>query len=304
LLQTFRQATNFRGMTMPRGSWTGVQRLFDPPRELPPDPVVVVGRADELARVLATRRPGEGVRTPAAALICGPAGVGKSTLAVRAGHRLAAAFPDGQIYIDVSDADGPVTPGLLVGRALRALGPTGDVPEHTDERIGRYRSLTAARRVLVIADGVSRAAQVRTLIPAGAGSALIAASRRQLRTLDAVSHIHLSSMTAGDAKALLAAYVGEERLDDAAATADLIGLCDRLPLALRIAAARLAARPGLTVDAQRAARRPPAGRSRVRGPVGAGKPRHQLCLSPGAEPARRSSVPAARQAARRLSGCA
>jgi DNA-binding SARP family transcriptional activator len=222
-------------------------QLVVPPRELPPEPAVVVGRTDELAKVLTALLPGKGAGTRCA-FICGAAGVGKSTLAIRAGHRLAAAFPDGQIYMDLS-ADAPATPGQLVGRALRALGPTGDVPESTDERIGRYRSLTAVQRVLIIVDGVSRAAQVRAVAPAGAGSALIAVSRRQLGTLEAVTHVHLSPMTAADARAFLTAYVGEERLGDAAATADLIELCDRLPLALRIAAARLASRPGLTVKA-------------------------------------------------------
>jgi DNA-binding SARP family transcriptional activator len=231
----------------------------EPPRELPPDPAVLVGRTEELGFVLAATRPGDRVRTPAAVLIYGERGSGKATLAARAGHHLSTAFPDGQIYIDLNGQES-ATAERLVGRALRALGsPAGEVPDELDERIGRYRSWIAARRVLVIVNGASSPAQIRPLIPTAPGSALIATSRERLETLDGVPRVHLGPLPAADARALLSAYVGEERLGDTAATARLIHLCDGLPLALRIVAAQLAARPELSVRtlAERLARNRP-----------------------------------------------
>lgn len=217
------------------------------PRELPPDPAVLVGRTEELGFVLAAARPDDRVRPRAAVLICGPAGSGKSTLAARAGHHLSTAFPDAQLYIDLK-GQGSATPERLVGRALRALGiPSAEVPDEVDERIGRYRSRVAARRVLVILDGASHPAHIRPLIPTGPGSALIATSRQRLDTLDGVPRIHLGPLPAADARALLAAYVDDGRLGDGAGIAELIRLCGGLPLALRIVAARLAARPDLPV---------------------------------------------------------
>ncbi|MEU4423281.1 AfsR/SARP family transcriptional regulator [Actinoplanes sp. NPDC024001] len=163
-----------------RGRAAGV----DVPRELPPDPAFLTGHADELAAVVAGAH-----RTPAVVVVHGPAGSGKTALVTRAGHRLAGAFPDGQIFAgagpDVSAPD-------LMARVLRALGvPSGEVPERADERIGRYRSLLAARRVLIVLDAATDIGQVRPLIPAAAGSALLVTSRRPLPMPEAVPHVAL-----------------------------------------------------------------------------------------------------------------
>lgn len=153
------------------------------PRELPPDPAFPTVRPGELAEVLAVAH-----RMPAAVVVHGPPGSGKSTLVTRAGHRLASAFPDGQIFIRparLSATD-------LMARVLRALGVApGDVPEHADERLGRYRSLLAARRVLVVVDGAAESEQVSPLIPARHGSALLVTSVAPLRMPEGVTQVAL-----------------------------------------------------------------------------------------------------------------
>ncbi|BAL89740.1 putative SARP-family transcriptional activator [Actinoplanes missouriensis 431] len=159
------------------------------PRELPPDPVFLTGHAGEIAAVLAAARPAAGERTPAAVVVHGPPGSGKSALVTRAGHRLADTFPDGQIF---AVAGAGVTAADLLGRALRALGvPPGEVPEQADERIGRYRSLLAARRVLIVVDGATSDDQVRPLIPAASGSALLVTSREPMLVGEGVPHVAL-----------------------------------------------------------------------------------------------------------------
>ncbi|MET3424884.1 DNA-binding SARP family transcriptional activator [Actinoplanes tereljensis] len=159
------------------------------PRELPPDPALFTGRAGELAAVLAAARPAPGRRAPAVVVVHGPPGSGKTALVTRAGHRLAHAFPDGQVFTeagpDVSAAD-------LMARVLRAFGvPAAEVPEHVDERIGRYRSLLAARRVLIVVHGAACAGQVRPLVPGSAGSALLVTSRCPLPMPEGVPHVEL-----------------------------------------------------------------------------------------------------------------
>jgi DNA-binding SARP family transcriptional activator len=160
------------------------------PRELPPDLLTAIGHADELTAVLTAARPAPDDPVPAAVVVHGPAGSGKSALVIRAAHRLADAFPDGQIFI--TPAGPEVSVGDLMARVLRALGvPPGEVPEQVDERLGRYRSLLAARRVLVVVDGAADAAQVWPLIPARHGSALLVASRAALRMPDGVPSVAL-----------------------------------------------------------------------------------------------------------------
>ncbi|MFR9780493.1 BTAD domain-containing putative transcriptional regulator [Micromonospora sp. MS34] len=215
------------------------------PRELPADPVTYVGRARETAEVAATVTGG----APAAVVVTGAAGSGKTTLAVRAAHAVSAEFPDGQVFVDLGYRTS-VKAGEVLARVLRALGvPAADVPDDTDERAGWFRSLVAGRRLLLVVDGVTRAAQVRPLLPAGPGPALIAVTQRHLGSLDGVRRVSLRPVGVARARDLLAAFAGPERLAaEPAATAELVRLCAGSVLALRIAGAQLGRRPDTPVS--------------------------------------------------------
>ncbi|MFU8854668.1 BTAD domain-containing putative transcriptional regulator [Micromonospora sp. SL1-18] len=214
------------------------------PRELPAGLDTFAARTRETADVAAALRG----PAPAAVVITGAAGSGKTVLAVRAAHQVAADFPDGQVFVDLGDRTA-VTSGEVLARVLRAVGVAStEVPEHGDERAGWFRSLAAGRRLLVVVDGVTRAAQVRPLLPAGPGPALIVVGSRRLGSLDGVRRVALRPLGAAQARDVLAAIAGRRRLTAGeAATAELVRLCAGSVLALRIAGARLARWPDMPV---------------------------------------------------------
>ncbi|MFJ6167340.1 BTAD domain-containing putative transcriptional regulator [Micromonospora orduensis] len=214
------------------------------PRELPATPATFVGRTRETSEILAAL----GDAAPAAVVVAGAAGSGKTALVVRAAHTVAGNFPDGQVFVDLG-YETAMTPGEVLARVLRALGVApADVPPNTDERAGWFRSLVARRRLLLVVDGVTRAAQVRQLLPAGPGPALIVVGQRHLSSLDGVRRVTLHPLDGVPAHDLLAAFAGPERLvADPAATAELARLCAGSVLALRIAGSRLAGSPAMPV---------------------------------------------------------
>ncbi|MER5337386.1 hypothetical protein [Micromonospora sp. NPDC002717] len=216
------------------------------PRELPANPVTFVGRGRETTEVVTALR----ATSPATVVVTGAFGSGKTALAVRAAHAVAADFPAGQVFVDLGTRTS-VSPGEVLARVLRAIGVApGDVPESTEERAGMFRSLVAGRRLLLVVDAVTRAAQVRPLLPAGPGPALLVVGQRRLGSLDGVRRVALRPHAAGDACDLLAALAGPERLAvDPAATEELVRLCAGSVLALRVAGTRLGARPRLSVTA-------------------------------------------------------
>ncbi|MGN9766572.1 BTAD domain-containing putative transcriptional regulator [Micromonospora sp. SD12] len=216
------------------------------PRELPAGLVTFVGRKRETDEITTALR----APTPATVVVTGAFGSGKTALAVRAAHAVAADFTDGQVYVDLNTRT-PAGPGEVLARVLRAIGVhPADVPANTDERAGWYRSLVAGRRLLLVVDGVTRAAQVRPLLPAGPGPGLVVVAQRRLGSLDGVRRVTLRPLAAADARDLLAALAGPERLAaDPAATGELVRLCAGSVLALRVAGTRLAARRRMPVDA-------------------------------------------------------
>ncbi|MEU8337109.1 AfsR/SARP family transcriptional regulator [Micromonospora tulbaghiae] len=215
------------------------------PRELPADPLTYVARTGETADVVAAVT----AATSAAVVVTGAPGSGKTALAVRAGHAVSALFPDGQVFVDLGYRTS-VTAGEVLARVLRAFGvPAADVPEKTDERAGWFRSLAAGRRLLLVVDGVTRASQVRPLLPAGPGPALITVAQRHLGSLDGVRRVALRPVGVAQARDLLATFAGPDRLAaEPAATADLVRICGGSVLALRIAGARLGRRSGAPVS--------------------------------------------------------
>jgi DNA-binding SARP family transcriptional activator len=235
------------------------------PRQLPPDVAGFTGREDLLAvlgRLLAPANgadggagdgAGRGTGTAVAA-IAGTAGVGKTALAVHAAHIAADNFPDGQLYANLHGASAglqPLQPLDVLGRFLRALGtdPSG-VPAELDEASAMFRSELTDQRLLVVLDNAADAAQVAPLLPAASGCGALVTSRQLLTGLDSATHLQLDVLPAGDAVALLGRLVGQDRMAaEPDAAAEVARFCGWLPLALRIAGGRLAARPSWPVSA-------------------------------------------------------
>lgn len=213
------------------------------PRQLPPLPLEIVGRAGLSAEIIATagRR---GTAVPVSLLV-GPGGIGKTSLAVSVAHELAAAYPDGQLHANLRGSTrAPVDPSDVLTRWLRALGITDDVPTDPDERIGLYRSHLADRRVLVLLDDAGSEQQVRPLLPGSASSAVLVTSRGRLAGLLGAARWTVPELAPSDALDLFTSIAGPDRTPtervDAAA---IVAACGNMPLAVAISAARIAARP-------------------------------------------------------------
>ncbi|MEV5505141.1 AfsR/SARP family transcriptional regulator [Streptomyces orinoci] len=219
------------------------------PGSLPPRIGGFTGRTAELTELT---RLLTGADAPAVVVsaVNGMAGVGKTALAVHTAHGLAGRFPDGQLYADLRGADRrPLDPQSVLALLLRELGTADeDIPEDGGERVTLYRSLLADRRRLLVLDNAASPEQVRPLIPGTAGSAVLVTSRARLSELAGAHHLRLGVLPAGQALELLRRVAGERRVDaEPEAAAALATACGLLPLALRIAASRLAAEPDCTI---------------------------------------------------------
>lgn len=222
------------------------------PRQLPPPVLYFTGRAAELA-VLSTGPDTASEPTVLIYAIAGTAGVGKTALAVQWAHRVAAQFPDGQLFVNLRGYDParPMTAGAALTGFLHGLGVAGqDIPASVQERAASYRSLLAGRRMLVLLDNAMSAEQVRPLLPGAPGCAAVVTSRDALAGLvarDGVRRLELDLLPLGDAVRLLRALIGARAEADPVAAQDLAICCSRLPLALRIAAELAAARPAMSL---------------------------------------------------------
>ncbi|NUR25309.1 MAG: tetratricopeptide repeat protein [Catenulispora sp.] len=221
--------------------------LFAGPRQLPPDVDHYTGRHDHLD-TLATLFD-LGGQAPAVVAITGKPGLGKTALAVRAGHHLASRFPDGQLFVDLQGADPrPRDPVEVLARFLRDLGVAStDLPASLEERIGLFRDRVAGRRVLMVLDNAAGEEQLRPLIAGGPECGVLITSRRRLTGLDLRGLIDLDGLAAPDALALLTGLA--PRVADAPqeAAGEIVRLCGGLPLALRIVGTKLRSRPHQTV---------------------------------------------------------
>ncbi|MBG0814892.1 BTAD domain-containing putative transcriptional regulator [Planomonospora sp. ID82291] len=210
---------------------------------LPYDIPDFAGRTAELDRLVAERR------SPIVT-IDGMAGIGKTTLAVRAAHRLADRFPDGQLFIDLrAHAAGrdPLPASAALEALLRQLGLT-DIPTAESERSALWRAELARRRVVAVLDNAADGEHVRPLLPGASGSLLLITSRRRLIGLDGAHALSVEVLPPRDAVALFGSIVGERAAAEPEAVRRVLELCGHLPLALRICAARLQHRPRWTVS--------------------------------------------------------
>ncbi|TCC30860.1 helix-turn-helix domain-containing protein [Kribbella speibonae] len=216
----------------------------DRPHQLPPAPSHFVGREAELAALSEHVAEGRAVIA-----VEGMAGVGKTAFAVEAGRMLAPDFPDGQIFIDLhgfSDRTRPLEPDEALARMLRALGVPGDqFPVDVEERASLFRSLIADRRLLFVYDNVARASQVAPLLPANPACQVLTTSRNTLASLDRGATIRLGTLPQSAAIDLFTRASESLGLpaSDLDRLTEVVELCGCLPLALRIAAARLRTRP-------------------------------------------------------------
>ncbi len=228
-----------------RGPWAGVPK----PAQLPPDIPDFSGRehsVDLIRRALTDPQPG----TAALVAVSGMAGIGKSVLSVHAAHGVCDAFPGGVLYADLQAGCGsPATPEAVLAHFLGALGvPPAAVPHGLAARSAMFRSMTHGRRVLIVLDDAGDAAGIRPLLPGSAGCAVLATSRRRLVGLAALVHVGLEVFEPAQALGLLGRIIGERRLAaEPGAARELVTHCGFLPLAVRIAAARLASRPAWSV---------------------------------------------------------
>ncbi|TDD28184.1 tetratricopeptide repeat protein [Kribbella turkmenica] len=219
--------------------------------ELPYAGSTFVGRSTELGRLVAALGNSTAAAPPIVA-IDGMAGVGKTALAVNTARQLAARYPDGLLFVDLHGH----TPGrapldtkaaldhLLVGVGLPGL----TIPHTLEEARTLWRTTVAGRRLLVVLDNAPDSTTVEPLLPGSPTCGVLITSRNQLTGLDVRERLHLELLAAADASALLAQLVGADRAAaDVAASNGLIERCGNLPLALRIAGARLRHRPSWTV---------------------------------------------------------
>jgi DNA-binding SARP family transcriptional activator len=233
-------------------------REHQAPRQLPAATRHFAGRADALKALTAlVTEPAEASHATVIAVIDGTAGIGKTTLALHFAHQIAGRFPDGQLHVNLRGFD-PAGPPMAAGEALRffldAMAvPTARVPAGLDAQAGLYRTLMADKRMLVLLDNAQDVDQVRPLLPASPGCLVIVTSRSQLTSLVAAEGafpLTLEVLAGTEARELLGRHLGQERIaSDQEATDELIQSCARLPLALSIAAARIASQPGLSLAA-------------------------------------------------------
>ncbi|MET9491972.1 BTAD domain-containing putative transcriptional regulator [Nocardia sp. NPDC006630] len=215
------------------------------PAQLPPDTADFTGRRDLVRELSAAFGAGTSI-----VALSGMGGVGKTALALHVAHRIRDQYPDGQLYVDLQGAGAdPADPEQVLGVFLRALNVAQrEVPTGVAERAALFRSVVSGRRMLLVLDNACDAVQVAPLLPGGPGCAVLVTAHRPLTALPGVRSAALPVLDTAEAVALFARIVGPARVAaEPEATRRIAELCGLLPMAVRIVAARVAARPQWTI---------------------------------------------------------
>ncbi|WP_020135599.1 AfsR/SARP family transcriptional regulator [Streptomyces sp. 351MFTsu5.1] len=210
----------------------------------------LVGREEELATILRNATTGSATSVIALQSVSGMAGVGKTLIALHAARRLAPHFPDGAVHLDLNAhafESSPLTAEAALTALIRAFGlPASAIPHDHEGLVALWRGLLANRRAVVVLDDVAGPEQLRPLLPGASQSLIIVTSRRRLTGLPGIRSIQLDVLPPQDAIALFRAVAGKERTRRDNEVADIVRLAGHLPLAVELAAGRLASRPSWT----------------------------------------------------------
>jgi tetratricopeptide (TPR) repeat protein/transcriptional regulator with XRE-family HTH domain len=238
-------------------------------RALPRDIAAFTGRQAELAQLMGTLAAtvaADGGGVVGVHAVDGMAGIGKTTFAVHAAHRLAGVFPDGQFFVPLhahTPGRAPVGPADALASLLLTAGvPAGQIPPGLDERAGRWRGQVAGKKVLLLLDDAAGHEQVEPLLPGTAGSLVLITSRRRLTALPGAAVISLGTLPPAQAATLLARLAARPGLRATdAVVGQITRLCGYLPLAIGMAASQLRHHPawtaaGLAADLAAASDRP------------------------------------------------
>lgn len=214
------------------------------PTQLPIDVAGFQGRTEQLGPLAEALRE-RSTERPVIAVISGPPGIGKTSLAIRLAHEVRSSFPDGQVFLRLQGNGVPLDPAFAVSEALNALG-VQTVPDQLDRAAALLRSELASRRLLLVIDDVATSSQLLPLIPGTGDSAALVTSRRRLTDVVGARICELDVLDPGSAVAMASEIAPDRAEDDLGRLAEA---CGHHPLALRIAASRLLRRPDLSVQA-------------------------------------------------------
>ncbi|TCC42419.1 tetratricopeptide repeat protein [Kribbella speibonae] len=255
------EADQFLSVARGKGKQSGEPKRPEPasaadgplvPWQLPPAAPDFTGRSAQLDAILSVLRNPTGTGPVGLVAVTGMGGIGKTTLAVHAAHKLTESYPDGHLYLNLRGY-GPGDPMSVADaqrQLLRSLGADPHrVPADVEEAAGLLRSRLAGRRILVLLDNAADASHVLPLLPGSSGSSVIITSRGSLTALPGARQIHLDALSESESIELLSGVVGEERVAaEPTAAKSLASISGRLPLAVRLIGGRLTARPNWPIQ--------------------------------------------------------